>query len=444
MIYTDIQEQFNKVISYSQGISDPQTDELFEKWYAAKRSFIDAFGEKLIYEVEQPVQFTLEEKAKQEYFFAFVESIYTTFGNYELGLFLEKEKEGFYSNIVTEDYVCNKGKITKGTKLIKAFKYFEDDKKTLHSLQDYASRIIQGNKIEGKLCFSVHPLDFLSTSENTYNWRSCHSLDGDYRSGNLSYMVDKATVVCYLKGVDDVQLPHFPSTVKWNSKKWRMLLFFSNRGQIVFAGRQYPFSSASALDFIKQHFLDKLLCSRFTFTLWKNDYITSEQINHYLHDIYIPLDGQLIPLRKMVVDYDNCGEEPLYFNDLLRSSCYTRPFYIDREMEYTDDTVCIGGPVPCLKCGQHNIDTSDQMVCYNCEGDEDYNYVYCDCCSTAILEGDEYYLADGETIVCQGCYENECYTCAYCQRVFFKNETVYNNQLHDFVCNKCNDKIKGE
>ena len=73
----------------------------------------------------------------------------------------------------------------------------------------------------------MHPLDYLSLSENTYNWRSCHSLDGEYRAGNLSYMMDKSTVICYLKSNDDVILSNFGPEVKWNSKKWRVLLYFS-------------------------------------------------------------------------------------------------------------------------------------------------------------------------------------------------------------------------
>ena len=28
--------------------------------------------------------------------------------------------------------------------------------------------------------------DYLSLSENAFNWRSCHALDGEYRAGNLS------------------------------------------------------------------------------------------------------------------------------------------------------------------------------------------------------------------------------------------------------------------
>lgn len=134
-----------------------------------------------------------------------------TWGCYELADFIDKQSDGFFSNITVEDFTTNSGKtIKKGTKLVKSFKYFIPESRRLEDIQNEASRIIQEDKIEGTFCLSVHPLDFLSSSETTYNWRSCHSLDGDYRAGNLSYIMDKSTIVCYLKGDKNEKLPRFP------------------------------------------------------------------------------------------------------------------------------------------------------------------------------------------------------------------------------------------
>ena len=41
---------------------------------------------------------------------------------------------------------------------------------TLYTLQNKASQIIQEDCVEGTVCFSVHPLDYLSISENIYNF----------------------------------------------------------------------------------------------------------------------------------------------------------------------------------------------------------------------------------------------------------------------------------
>jgi hypothetical protein len=51
----------------------------------------------------------------------------------------------------------------------------------------------------------------------------------------------------YLKGGDDQKLNGF-GNVLWNSKKWRMLLHPNDDDSIMFAGRQYPFSSKSGID----------------------------------------------------------------------------------------------------------------------------------------------------------------------------------------------------
>ena len=47
--------------------------------------------------------------------------------------------------------------------------------------------ILQDVKVSGDLVLSVHPLDYLSISDNNHNWYSCHSLDGEYGAGNLGY-----------------------------------------------------------------------------------------------------------------------------------------------------------------------------------------------------------------------------------------------------------------
>lgn len=75
---------------------------------------------------------------------------------------------------------------------------------------------------------------FLTSSVNTYNWRSCHALDGEYRAGNLSYMADNVTFMCYIKGEAKLQYPFLPHGISWNSKKWRMLVHMDPTDQICF------------------------------------------------------------------------------------------------------------------------------------------------------------------------------------------------------------------
>ena len=225
MNWEKIKEDFDKVISYSQSIPEPKTDKLFELWEINKLPFRRMMGG-LIYETEEKVCFEIGEKEKFNRVIEFATTVDFRWHYPELSDFIVSQQKGFFNNLTTEDFTSPEGiEIRKGTKIVKAFKHFVKDERCLTDIQNAASRIIQENKIEGKLCFSIHPLDYLSSSENTHNWRSCHALDGEYRAGNLSYMMDTSTIVCYIKSDEEENLPNFPKDIKWNSKKWRVLIF---------------------------------------------------------------------------------------------------------------------------------------------------------------------------------------------------------------------------
>ena len=135
MQYTAIQEQFNSVIEYSQGYSGVNTDELFEKWLDAKRDFIEVMGGKLIYEYPETVYFELGPKEKSLRVDDFISMVENRWDNYDLSLFIEAQKEGFFSNQVVESYNYNGQIIPKGMKLLKAFKFFERNTKVLNDIQ---------------------------------------------------------------------------------------------------------------------------------------------------------------------------------------------------------------------------------------------------------------------------------------------------------------------
>ena len=245
----NIQDQFNEVIRYSQNIENPKTDKLLKEWYNSKKHFIDKWGGLTI---ELPnVAVSIDREAKKMNVEDFGRACSINTGNRAAATFIwEQGVDAFYENRVKEDFLLGDKKITKGMKISRALKFFTDDKAVLDRLQTYMSRLIQDAKLTGTLVMSVHPLDFLSSSENAHNWRSCHALDGDFRAGNLSYMVDSSTIICYIKTKDDEILPNFPDSVPWNSKKWRMLIHAGENDQIMFAGRQYPFSSKSGIDMV--------------------------------------------------------------------------------------------------------------------------------------------------------------------------------------------------
>ena len=252
-MYENIEKDVVKVIQYSQGIEDPKLGNLFTNWRENKKFFIERFGNKLIYTYPNKISVKLTPEEKNERLKSFIFQVKYIHFYSILGEFIEQQgSESFFENKVSQEAYATNGTLIKtGTKLIKAFKHYIDSPTKLREIQDEASRLIQEDRVEGYLCFSVHPLDYLSMSDNTYNWHSCHSLKGEFRAGNLSYMQDPCTIVCYLRSeIAENKIPNFPEDILWNSKKWRMVLYMSEDHRMIFAGRQYPFDSSALMDVV--------------------------------------------------------------------------------------------------------------------------------------------------------------------------------------------------
>lgn len=441
-MYEDIKNQFKRVIEYSQGIPDPKVDNLFAHWEQAKEKFIKRFGG-LIYEWPEPIEFTLDDKERKSRAMEFANCVHDSFNNPVLAEFIDENLDSFFENKVTS--TAPNSIIPEGMKLIKAFKYFEFDKKTLRSIQDMASQLIQENKVKGTLCFSVHPLDFLSSSENTYNWRSCHALDGEYRAGNLSYMTDETTFMVYLKGADNVAIPMFGG-VEWNSKKWRMLIHASTNDELMFAGRQYPFSSKSGIDTVLNIYNNLMMQENKRGNPWGYSHKYGEWRADYV-DAYTPYDAPLgaepFTLSTKYLIYDNRlldieravveGYGSLNYNDILRSSCYCYPYYAIlnpwgcHNLNYLP--INVGEEVTCLHCGEEVITNAETMRCDHCEMEFGYEendtYGSCACCNARIYLDDAISVGDTGELICDSCYTNECFICDCCDEVFYKSERVY-------------------
>ena len=451
MPITNIKKQFIRVIQHSQRIDEPKVDKLFDKWLDAKRDIIEAWGGKYIIEVPDPICFELEKDEKRSRLNEFINVVYDRYDNEELAEFLEWASidEIFHNKLERDFYLGGDKKIPAGTKIIRAFKYFESNEQILRELQDRLSMILQEDKIVGKLCFSVHPLDFLSASENNYHWRSCHALDGDYRAGNLSYMLDRSTIMCYLKKPGElVQLPNFPEDVLWNSKKWRMWVFLSDRWDALFAGRQYPFFSRSALDLVQKNLLFSLKKNTIHWSDWHDDYIASfkrKEDNSYgsesdLDGRHISMNYNIYKMRDLVSD---C-EDPLHFNDLLESSCYIPYYCWDKTSGRKKPSIhfTIGHSVPCLCCdGKHSIYRSNSVMCDPCEltfgeGSNEY-FAYCDHCDTRQIRDSLMWIESADQLICKDCYTNLVRQCEKCGYAWFETDLIFDREIEQWICPWC-------
>lgn len=360
-------EQVSDIVCYNcgrEGQKAPYVKDMIKAWAQAKQFWIDKwYGPILDCGM---VSFELSETDKVEKFKNFLSRLDAS-GQGNLSFFLDQQGcESFWANKVSYE---NDKSIPVGSKLIKAFKYyvigFDED---LRYWQDAASVLIQSAKCSGTLCLSVHPLDYLSISENTYNWRSCHALDGDYAAGNLNYMLDRNTVVAYIKGEDNVKLPHFPESVSWNSKKWRMLITARIPNlDIVFASRQYPMHSDFMLHKIREELINNCSdFSRWCYSDWTSKFINCYDENSPLSCRYFYANYSLLPLEEVVTECNNF----LGYNDILYSTVDKgRYFYREGSHPATVESlrVRVGESAICPFCGKRLLTIfRKSLCCENC------------------------------------------------------------------------------
>lgn len=406
----------------------------------------------LIYEKQEPVEINMSEDDKCERWRKFISYIRNTdFGidTEPLAQFISDQGvESFYQN---KCLIAVDRRIQKGMKLVKAMKFYCDDEDILNDIQQEASRIIQLQKLRGTLCFSIHPLDFLSSSENTYKWRSCHALDGDYRSGNLSYMCDNVTIMVYIKGEDDVKLPRFPEAVPWNSKKWRCLFHIDKNNKIVWASRPYPFFSRDILDIIldemKQfnYFMD--IKTPIEKMYWQQVWQTN--------DLDIKIMGKHTWLNSMV----EVGEGAHNFNDVLYSSTYL-PFYATRaengiedlEMDncFTHPTpIKIGAAAPCCMCGEQDVLNAESFFCGDCLIEnkiDNYEIDFCVSCRKPIIKS-RAHVYMGDLYYCDDCWEEqfiECATCGCGVKKAFAHVISQEKKIYTCGRSYCNSVANGD
>ena len=456
-LFEEVKEQFDSLIRCNTNIENPKTDEIFEAWKTNKAEFYKMFGERLILECGE-VTLTLPEATRRQKLEEFINRVAFTYRNNNLSHFISENFNSFFENKVTVNY--GNIQIPLGMKLIKAFKYYEENEEMLRKIQDEASMIIQEDKINGILCLSIHPLDFMSLSENTYNWRSCHALDGEYCAGNLSYMGDAATIICYIKGKEDAVLPNF--NFKWNSKKWRMLLFFDTSGDFVMAGKQYPLQSGEALNHFQEayskaweaaHEANEGVTNCFKFSPWHKEQINSISLDGLEYKFSV----SMIPYGDYMLGLDEVytkGENSLQYDDIIKNSTYREsvPYayaitdlrwglFTDAGITYPngDQTsrylfanrrngpvIAAGHEVKCLHCGESIIQTADAVLCDRCVLeyikpdmlDEDY-YPACDICGERFI----YY---------DGFWRGDMHVCASCGQKYDEDLNLIENKEEDY------------
>ena len=250
--------------------------------------------------------------------------------------------------------LCYEGrtlKIRTGTRLLKVLHrivsflrvpVLED---LLKEFEKEYSVALSNKEIEGNLCVSIHPLDYLTMSDNAAHWTTCTSVRtrGDKRIGTIEMMNSPYVIVAY---IEDPKSSMTIGVNDWNNKLWRELILVTSKTMINIKG--YPYYndtlSQAALEFVNE-ILGNYKDSGRTLTIDDNIYPLTE---YMYNDFFTPNTNHYVWLQK------------------------------DSEWPDCSYIIDYAGITQCLWCGQKmevEADNRETMICDDCLG-----IVYCSCC----------------------------------------------------------------
>ena len=340
----DIEE----IICYNLDVDGINCGPWFQDWRLRKSRFSATFpGPSLIYRYPKPITINTPEVYRENEVYSFASYVSEKLGR-DAFSFVLANLHSFYSNKVEFPYPHYS--IKKGERLLHALRKFSpDNESAVREVQDKGSTYIQQSKIHGHLYFSIHPLDFLSMSETASHWRSCHSLQGSYRTGPANMMVDDSTIIAYLLTDNEPkELPNFPASIKWNDKKWRVLIHMNENA--VYISKEYPFHNEtlrSTVSSVLSDNFDRIFPTEFSGKSEKK--LNFEQV-HYCKDPQTHLSS----IKINNVFYPTCevfqynpyymGYKDLFYQDpeIPISAAYRKP---TSELLLRDLQVSIGAPV---------------------------------------------------------------------------------------------------
>lgn len=318
------------------------TEEVLSTWAKNKKNLFDIFDRHLILSKEIEYTKSIEELQLNVYnkintnesFRAFInmlnESMDCNWDDPVLSLFAN---QAITKNSVLFDCVVklsdNKTvKIQKGTKLTKVYRMIAESY-NISGFEEFRirqSQLLNQKKLKGNLHLSIHPLDYMTMSDNECGWSSCMSWEnnGEFRQGTVEMMNSPMVVVGYLSSKDDMSI----GNNFWNSKKWRCLFICDPETGIVSSIKSYPyFNETLTLD-----------CVNWLKSLMTNFNYGENEIESFTTASYFS------PEEDIEIDFST----NVMYNDFpytLSYIIYPKEISQDIELNYS-------GPAQCMACGK--------------------------------------------------------------------------------------------
>ena len=284
----------------------------------------------------------------------------------------------------------------------------------LPGYEDYRiclSQIINQKSVEGKITLSIHPLDYMTMSDNNCGWESCMSWrkEGGYRQGTVEMMNSNHVVVAYISAEEDMRLT---DDFYWNSKKWRQLFIVNE--DLITSVKGYP-NHNSELAFEIMNWLRELAKENLGWNY-------QEPFKYYHEDSRITIDSFSEEKNNFYIDpttenmYNDFGSAPFHWlalSDVFNENKITTPTWGEPYFH-----INYGGQSQCMICGDlyPDFDGEGCLACDCCQ-----TRVYCAFCEEPI-EG-EIYEVDGHGF-CEYCFENHTCSCSCCGEAHCYEDTT--------------------
>lgn len=255
------------------------------------------------------------------------------------------------------------------------------------------SMLFNTKKFKGTLCVSIHPMDYMTMSDNDSNWSSCMSWqdEGCYRRGTLAMMNSSNVVVAYLKSDDKDFCFNSSKGFYWNNKKWRSLFVCDNA--VLTSVKNYPYYSP----ILNEAVLDMLQ------ELYKKNWGIDLGKTLRTDDNYLYFNKS--------EDYDERTGGYFHFHSGFMYNDFgttTHHYRINTLADHDEiyEIEYYGHPV-CVRCGGYEFSNDDygdevpSLVCNECEPTDTCQY-----CGGRIRYNDECHCAVGYDTICDCCFED--------------------------------------
>ena len=135
--------------------------------------------------------------------------------------------------------------VRRGSKTIKAVRTFLIDIgfDQMDLFDSWRNKLSEVTTIKEKTCdfvLSIHPIDFMTMSDNDCNWTSCMSWnDGEYSNGSVEMMNSPFVVIGYTESEDKPECKRGGYSIP--NKSWRCLFYVSK--ELILSGKAYPYNN---------------------------------------------------------------------------------------------------------------------------------------------------------------------------------------------------------